>query len=182
MRIAAFLLALLFRLLALTWRVERHGPAGAELRTKEGPAVLAVLHGHQLPLLLSHRNRPIDLMISRSRDGDWLSGTVNHWGYGTIRGGSSSGGVSAFLHARRSIQSGRIVAIAVDGPRGPAGTIQPGAQKLARVTASPLVAVRIEASRSWRLRSWDSFLIPKPFAKIVVRYDNDPELSLLKTA
>jgi lysophospholipid acyltransferase (LPLAT)-like uncharacterized protein len=25
-------------------------------------------------------------------------------------------------------------------------------------------------SRAWRLRSWDRFTVPKPFARIVVRY------------
>ena len=180
MRIGAFLLAVLFRLLALTWRVERLGPGTAQGYTQKGPSVLAVLHGHQLPLLLLHRNRPVDLMISRSRDGEWLSSTIHYWGYRAIRGGSSSGGVPAFLSARRSLRDGRIVAIAVDGPRGPAGQIQPGAQKLASVTDSPIVAVHVEASRAWRLASWDSFLIPKPFAKIVLRYALDPELDLLQ--
>ena len=176
----AFLLSLLFRLLAWSWRVERQDSCGAEKHTRSGPAVLAVLHGHQLPLLLLHRRRPIDLMISKSRDGDWLAHTIRHWGYRAIRGGSSSGGLAAFLSARRSIDGGRIVAIAVDGPRGPAGSIQPGAQKLSALSKAPLLAVRVEASRAWHLSSWDAFMIPKPFAKVVVRYDLDPELSVLK--
>jgi lysophospholipid acyltransferase (LPLAT)-like uncharacterized protein len=32
----------------------------------------------------------------------------------------------------------------------------------------PIVPIRASASRAWRLRSWDRFLIPKPFARVTV--------------
>jgi lysophospholipid acyltransferase (LPLAT)-like uncharacterized protein len=32
------------------------------------------------------------------------------------------------------------------------------------------VPIRAQASRAWRLRSWDRFLIPKPFARVRVSF------------
>jgi hypothetical protein len=55
-----------------------------------------------------------------------------------------------------------------DGPRGPRGVAQPGVIALARFTGCPIVPLSFSATRAWRLRSWDEFLIPKPFSKAVV--------------
>jgi hypothetical protein len=46
----------------------------------------------------------------------------------------------------------------------------PGAAIAAQRTGVPIIPVRVDASRSWRLKSWDRFLIPKPFARIDVHY------------
>jgi lysophospholipid acyltransferase (LPLAT)-like uncharacterized protein len=41
-----------------------------------------------------------------------------------------------------------------------------GALFLARNAGMPLVAMRVEVSRAWRLKTWDRFFIPKPFSTI----------------
>jgi hypothetical protein len=33
-----------------------------------------------------------------------------------------------------------------------------------------MIPIGIHASRAWRLKSWDAFLIPKPFARINIAY------------
>ena len=33
-----------------------------------------------------------------------------------------------------------------------------------------IIPVHAEASRAWRLHSWDRFMIPKPAARVIVRY------------
>jgi lysophospholipid acyltransferase (LPLAT)-like uncharacterized protein len=33
-----------------------------------------------------------------------------------------------------------------------------------------VVALHADADRAWRLRSWDRFLIPKPFARVRIVY------------
>ena len=180
MVIRAFLLSVLVRLLALTWRIERFDPKGLFPTTLSGGAVLALLHGEQLPLLLSHRSRRTVLMVSASRDGEWLVQAAKHLGYRAIRGSTSRKALSALLGARRALNAGDSVAVAVDGPRGPRGIIQPGAQHLASRASVPLIAIRARASRAWHLSSWDRFMIPKPFAKIRLEYDDSPDLSSLK--
>jgi lysophospholipid acyltransferase (LPLAT)-like uncharacterized protein len=70
----------------------------------------------------------------------------------------------------RAIEGGRDAAVTPDGPRGPAHVFAPGAAIAAQRTGAALVPVRASASRAWRLKSWDRFLIPKPFATVRVAY------------
>jgi hypothetical protein len=39
-------------------------------------------------------------------------------------------------------------------------------------TGAPLVLITVDAPRAWRLTSWDRFLIPKPFAKVTIAYED----------
>jgi hypothetical protein len=48
--------------------------------------------------------------------------------------------------------------------------LKQGAIAAAQTAGVPVLAVRVSASRSWRARSWDRFLLPKPFATLQVRY------------
>ena len=54
---------------------------------------------------------------------------------------------------------------AVDGPRGPARSVQPGAVWLASLTGNPVLPFHSEADRFWTARSWDGTQVPKPFAR-----------------
>jgi lysophospholipid acyltransferase (LPLAT)-like uncharacterized protein len=46
----------------------------------------------------------------------------------------------------------------------------PGAAIAAQRTGAPILPIRVQATRAWRLRSWDRFLIPKPFARVDISY------------
>jgi lysophospholipid acyltransferase (LPLAT)-like uncharacterized protein len=37
-------------------------------------------------------------------------------------------------------------------------------------TQSYIIPVGVSASRSWKLKSWDHFMIPKPFARVTIAY------------
>ena len=52
-------------------------------------------------------------------------------------------------------------------------TFAPGALIAAQRAGAPIVGVVAPIDRSWQLRSWDRFEIPKPFARITVAY-SDP--------
>jgi lysophospholipid acyltransferase (LPLAT)-like uncharacterized protein len=87
-----------------------------------------------------------------------------------VRGSTSRGAARALLGACREIESGHDLAITVDGPRGPAGSVAPRALIISQRTSAPLVPTATSVSSAWRLRSWDRFMIPKPFARVVVTY------------
>ncbi len=156
-------LSLLVRLLAATWRVER-SPWPAQ-----GACVLALWHGELLPMLALHRGRGFVGLASQSRDGAVVAGVLERLGYGVVRGSSSAGGGEALFALREALQAGRCPVFAVDGPRGPAGHVATGAGRLADLQGVPVVFGHVEA-RGWRARSWDRFLVPWPFARVVVRY------------
>lgn len=163
-RVASWLL----RVVVATWRVHTHGREAIT-----GPVVYAFLHGDLLPLTLIHRDEGVVGMVSRSRDGERLSAILGHLGYRTVRGSSSRGGARAALEASRE---GGSVAIAVDGPRGPAGVPKPGAAWIAAERGVPMMAVAVACPMSWRLSTWDGFRIPFPFARLDVTYVSvDPQ-------
>jgi len=60
----------------------------------------------------------------------------------------------------------------LDGPRGPRGVVKPGLIVMAQLSGVPIVPVYISVNKAWMLNSWDSFIIPKPFSTVVIRWDN----------
>jgi lysophospholipid acyltransferase (LPLAT)-like uncharacterized protein len=58
----------------------------------------------------------------------------------------------------------------VDGPRGPAGKVKSGAIELAQSADAAIIPVYTSADRSWFFNSWDSFFLPKPFARVVITF------------
>ena len=107
-------------------------------------------------------------MTSANFDGEWIARIIERFGYGTARGSTSWGGRRALAQLRRDMGAGRAAAFTVDGPRGPARAVQPGALWLASLTGSPILPFRIEADRYWSARSWDQTQIPKPFSRVAV--------------
>lgn len=161
----------LIRLLASTWRYDvRNGEAWRMLRLSGRPFIYALWHGHLLPLTWFHRGLGVTVMISEHADGEIIARLVESWGYRTVRGSTSRGAGRALLGMVREIQAGQIFAITPDGPRGPAGAVQPGVLLASSKAGAPILPLRVDADRSWRLRSWDRFVVPKPFARVRVTY------------
>jgi lysophospholipid acyltransferase (LPLAT)-like uncharacterized protein len=161
----------LIRLLAMTWRVRVENDAELNVARATNRRVIYMLwHGELLPLLWHHRGRKIAVVISEHRDGEIIARIAERLGYTTVRGSSSRGGSRALIGLMRAIESGRDGAVTPDGPRGPAHVFAPGAAIASQRTGAPLLPVRASASRAWRLKSWDRFLVPKPFALVRVVY------------
>lgn len=165
--------AVLVRLLAATWRLHWVNAEFVRNEKARGQIIYVLWHGHLLPLLWAHRNRKIAIMVSEHRDGEIIARIALSLGYRVVRGSTSRGAARALLGACREIESGFDVAVTPDGPRGPARSVAPGAAVIANRSAAPLMPVAARASRAWHLRSWDSFMIPKPFARVVIAY-SDP--------
>ena len=107
-------------------------------------------------------------MTSRNFDGEWIARIIERFGYGTARGSTSRGGRRALIQMKRDLGGGRPVAFTVDGPRGPARRVQPGAVWLAGATGQPILPFHIEADRHWEASSWDRTQVPRPFAQVAV--------------
>jgi lysophospholipid acyltransferase (LPLAT)-like uncharacterized protein len=130
--------------------------------------ILAFWHGRILPATVYFRDRGIVVITSENFDGEWIARIIERFGYGTARGSTSRGARRALLHLRRDLAAGRAVGFTLDGPRGPARHVQPGAVWLAGATGQPLVPFHLEAAPSWTLSSWDAGQIPKPFARVAL--------------
>jgi lysophospholipid acyltransferase (LPLAT)-like uncharacterized protein len=161
----------LIRLLAMTWRMRPVNDDQVVAARASGQRVIFTLwHGELLPLLWYHRGQGVAVVISEHRDGEIIAQIAERLGYATVRGSTSRGGGRALIGLMRAIEAGRDGAVTPDGPRGPAHVFAPGAAIAAQRTGAPLAMIRASATRAWRLKSWDRFLVPKPFATVRVIY------------
>ena len=165
---------LVIRALAGTWRYRVvNGEAVDGLRRNRQPLILALWHGQMLVPLWHHRGQDIGILISEHRDGEIIARIAEALRLRTVRGSTSRGAGRALVGLVRALSDGHDIAITPDGPRGPAESFAPGALVAAQRAAAPIVAIGVHAERAWRLRSWDRFLIPKPFSRVTIAY-SDP--------
>lgn len=135
------------------------------------PVVFALWHGRLLPCSYYHRGERLATLISQHRDGDYIAGVVEGWwGYHAIRGSSSRGAAAAMRGIVRVLRQGQAIAITPDGPRGPRQEMKPGLLAAAQLAEVPVIPVSAGADRAWWIGSWDRFLIPKPFSRVVLEY------------
>ena len=153
-----------------TWRFTLRDPDGMRTYPRRQRVLYTLWHGELLPLFWHHRGEGIAVMISEHSDGELLSRISHALGYRTVRGSTSRGGGRALIGLIRAIGEGHDGALTPDGPRGPAHVFAPGAAIAAQRSGALVVPVRVSASRAWRLRSWDRFLIPKPFSRVTITY------------
>lgn len=156
------LLACAIRIMRVTWRVRVHGAR------VEGARVLAFWHGDQVCLAALRRwsGGAPSVLVSRSQDGELAAGVARSLGLGVVRGSSSRGARSGAVALGRRLKEGGVVALAVDGPRGPRREAGESAARLARATGTLIAPVIARASRAFELSSWDRMTIPWPFAAV----------------
>jgi len=172
---ARWLIALGFRLLqiwARTLRYEIDDRAGVIGKPVNENYIGALWHNRLLifPFVLRRffSNRGGAALISASRDGELLADAIKRFDFDVVRGSSSRLGARAILQLTDVLASGRDVVITPDGPRGPAYELGPGIIFLAQKSGAPVVPVNMEYSSYWRLKSWDRFILPRPFSKVRV--------------
>lgn len=165
---------LAIRALASTWRYRVvNGEPLRDLRQRGVPVVLALWHGQMLVPLWHHRGQGIAILISEHRDGEIIAQVAHALGLRTVRGSTSRGGGRALVGLTRELTAGHDIAVTPDGPRGPAESFAAGTVVAAQRAGAPIVAIGVHAPRAWRLRSWDRFVIPKPFSRVNIAY-SDP--------
>lgn len=161
----------LLDVLARSWRIGERGTAAwRALREARRPQIVAFWHGEILGSAWFFRDQGMTTMVSEHSDGEIIARLVARWGIDSIRGSTSRGAGRVLLQMIRLVEAGTCFAITPDGPRGPAGVPQSGVLLASVRTGAPIFPVRISASRTWRMRSWDRFMIPKPFAKVTVTF------------
>lgn len=160
----------LIKLLGSTWRMRVYGREQLLARgTSDARVVFTLWHGQMLPILWAHR-QPTGVLISEHRDGEIIAQIVNAFGFFAVRGSSSRGGARALLASVQALRDGADIAITPDGPRGPRHSFAPGALVVAFRARTKVVPIVASVNRGWRLKSWDGFEIPKPFARVTVVY------------
>jgi len=107
------------------------------------------------------------IMISQHRDGEFIARAVKLFGIDSVRGSTTRGSLSALRGMVRFYRTGANLAITPDGPQGPRHMVQPGVVELARQTGAPIFPVTYSASRKKVFGSWDNFILPLPFCRVI---------------
>ncbi len=118
--------------------------------------------------ILKHRGTLF--LTSRSFDGEYLARVMQRFGFGVLRGSSSSGGSEALANLTRSMLEGHAASLTVDGPRGPRYRSKIGAIILAKRTGNPVVPVIVESKKHQKMNSWDRLQIPFPFSSAIALF------------
>ena len=173
-RLAAWTGAVLLRALFATLRLRIHDPAGFLSNPPPHPVIYAFWHNRILAITAAFLRvyppgrRGVLVLTSASKDGMWLGELASHLGMGSVRGSSSRRGATAMRELLEKVEQGYDIAITPDGPRGPKYELGAGLVYLAQKAAMPIFPCHARFDGALRLKTWDNFAIPLPFARLDV--------------
>jgi lysophospholipid acyltransferase (LPLAT)-like uncharacterized protein len=167
-------LGAIYRLWTISIRLDYKEQNGRSELNKQSQALVIFLWHNRLFLAgeWHHRFRKQKQcfgLISASRDGAWLETFYGWAGIRPIRGSQNRRGSQAVRELVKVVKSGNDVGITPDGSRGPKYDAKTGAIALARITKKPILLLSFEYSKCFRFNSWDKFVVPYPFSKVIVR-------------
>lgn len=154
-----------------TCKREQYGRANLDgVVASRSKVILATWHETMVLGACFFRHHDIHSLASYSYDGELAARVARGFGIEVVRGSTSRGGVRALRTLEKAIDLGSMIALTVDGPRGPRRELQSGVAYLAARTQIPIVPMAFAATKAWRLDTWDRFWFPKPFGRIGVSF------------
>jgi lysophospholipid acyltransferase (LPLAT)-like uncharacterized protein len=163
----------LLKLVSLTWRFKEIAEEGVTPLVGgrgAGAEIFCFWHQCVLPCTVYFQTTGATILISRSFDGELITRILERFGFHAVRGSSSRGAREGLLGLKDVIESGGPAIFTADGPRGPIYQTKMGPIKLAQITGARIGAFHLQPERAWVMKSWDRFLIPKPFTRICVSW------------
>jgi hypothetical protein len=171
MPILQLLLTLLFR----SYRIQRIIGEDEFSKVIERKTVCGPCYWHQdlvlgnlLLFKLIQRGFHAGFLISASVDGDVPARIAQSRGAEVVRGSANTTGALALRDMHRLFRKGISVVTVGDGPTGPKSVLKSGVVLMARIANVALVPMACAADKAWYLNRWDDFMIPKPFARVVL--------------
>ena len=164
------LTALLLGVIGITLRFEVIAEEGAIPATPPAKGIFCFWHRCTLPCGWYFGKFRCSILISQSFDGELIARTLGLLGYNSVRGSSSRGGAAGLLALQGILEGGLPVVFTADGPRGPIYQTKSGPVKLAQMSGEAIGSFYLLPERAWVLKSWDRFLIPKPFSRVAVSW------------
>jgi lysophospholipid acyltransferase (LPLAT)-like uncharacterized protein len=160
------------RTLGPTLRYEVMGWQHAErVYASRKQIIWAFWHRVIIPIVWWRRNHGVVIMNTTAFDGQWTRKVIEWLGFGTAQGSSSRGGLRGLAVMAKRLGEGVDCGFTIDGPRGPRYVAKPGPVILARKTGCPVMVFHIGVDRGTTFeKTWDHFLLPKPFARAVILF------------
>jgi len=152
------LASLFIRCLGMTLRYEDIIAPGVTPGSQiPGPVLYAFWHRCLLSCAYYFRGQKIAILISRSFDGELIARTVERLGFIAVRGSSSRGGAMALKQIAEEYGRGTRCAIT-------------GTAQFAQLVGTWVGTFYVLPLRAWELKTWDRFLIPKPFSRVLITW------------
>lgn len=169
-RAIAVLVFCYIQLLYRTCKIEHKIDREADKLFSSNAFIMTFWHSRilMMPKMMSRYKGNFAAVVSSHGDGGALEKVLNIFGHGTIRGSSKKDALKALKGVFEYLKNNRGIAITPDGPRGPRYKIGGNIVKIAAHTKTPVVPACFSCDSAWVLNSWDRFVIPKPFSKIIV--------------
>ncbi len=158
-----------FQLLFFLNKVKIHGEENLLKLAKAGkPIMVCVWHGRLVfpSWYIRLKITNLHAIASHHSDAEIMARILKHWGYGLIRGSTKKGGKAVVLEMAEVFRNGGIVAVTNDGPKGPPRIAKAGSTGLAIKYNVNMVTITGSATKFWQMKSWDRFMLPKPFGRI----------------
>ena len=158
-----------FQLLFLLNKVKIHGEDNLLQLAKAGkPIMICVWHGRLLfpSWYIRLKMTNLHAIASRHSDAEIMARILRHWGYSLIRGSTRKGGKAVVQKMADVFKNGGIVAVTNDGPKGPPKIAKAGSTGLAIKYNVNMITITGSATKYWQMKSWDKFMLPKPFGRI----------------
>lgn len=135
-----------------------------------------------LPFIYLHyRKVPhAKVLISSHFDGALISKTIKYFGLGTIAGSSNRNAARALIEAIKTLKEGCDIGITPDGPKGPRHVVADGIVVMAQKTKSKIILIEIKPTKYWQFKSWDAFVVPKPFGTLHYYATNPIDVSSME--
>lgn len=172
-RLLLWLLGALVKVWARTIRIAIDPADRSALGRRDRPVALVVWHNRLFMAAEVVRRfrggQPFHGLVSASKDGAWLVGFFATVGIKAVRGSSSWGAREAASAMIAVALNGGDIGITPDGPRGPCYEFKPGGLIIARRADTPMLLVGMEFEHVKQLRSWDRFILPRPFSRMRLR-------------
>jgi lysophospholipid acyltransferase (LPLAT)-like uncharacterized protein len=133
---------------------------------KNNPFIFSVWHSRLMLPIYPFRNKNLAALVSRSKDGEYITQLMNRFNFQTARGSASRYGAEGLLGLLHWLKHNGDAVVTPDGPRGPREKVQAGVIQLAKLSGVPIIPTGFSCSRSHRFQSWDRFMLPLPFGNI----------------
>lgn len=175
--LTGYLLRFLTTLLFATLKVRFIGKELLQEKT-QGRLIISLWHDELFlaPLIRKVlKKHPLAIVVSKSRDGKILSAYINTYSNAEAIEVASNKRHAALLQMVQAVEEGKTLLITPDGPRGPKHVIKPGLPYTAEKAQAHILTMHWHASSVWHLNTWDQMQIPKPFAKVEIRFAPPPK-------
>ncbi len=182
--IISWLLVFLSKFIYFSCRKEIIGHEKIEyLENSPEPFIYAFWHGRLYPMnFLYTKKKKVHAIISNHVDGEIIARIISKFGVYAVRGSTNRmpdkdrpfknrGGTFVIRESIRIFKEGNVIAITPDGPKGPVRKVKKNLFKTVLEKNISIALIGFSASRSICFSSWDNFMLPMPFSKIVITMD-----------